>query len=191
VCDAPECKDVPTVIDQTDPFPKEVALMQQNYQQLGITLNISAFETTTAYGKCEDATSKTALCPVEGWFKDFADPLTFTTSLFGSQALTPSCCNDAHVGASSEQLAGWGYTNTTATPSADEQMNACLPLSGQERNTCWVDVDKFLMEQIVPWVPWRTPNFVVITSQRVANFDYDQSAGWVGFDQVSLVNGGK
>src|SRR5438093_7570650 len=56
VCDAAACKNVITVIDQTDPFPKMAALIQQNAQAIGVGLNVKAFQTTTMYTKCEDAT---------------------------------------------------------------------------------------------------------------------------------------
>ena len=78
------------------------------------------------------------------------------------------------------------------TPSVDDKMEACSKLPvGDSRTQCWANLDKYLMEQVVPWVPYRTPNFVVITSTRVAHLTYDDSAGWIAFDQVSLVNGGK
>jgi peptide/nickel transport system substrate-binding protein len=190
-CDAKECQNVLMVIDQTDPFPKMAALIQQNMQSIGISVNIRQFETTTMYTKCEDATAMIPLCPSEGWYADFADPAAFVTGLFSSASLTPSCCDDSVMGATSEQLQKWGYSNTSPTPNMDSQLNACFPLPTDQRPQCYEQVDHALMEQTVPWVPFRFASQVVITSPRVANYQYDAAAGWISLSQVALANGGK
>jgi len=191
VCDADACKNVLMVIDQTDPNPKMAALVQQNIQPLGITVNIKQFQTTTMYTKCEDATQKIPTCPSEGWYADFADPYAFVTGLFSSASLTPSCCNDSITGAMSQQLQKWGYSNTAGTPNADTQLNQCVSALGDQRQTCYEGVDKYLMEQVVPWVPYRFANETVITSKRALNYHMDASSGWISLSLVALTNGGK
>src|SRR5438128_5157871 len=145
VCDAEACKSILTVIDQTDPNPKMAALVQQNVQEIGISLNLKQFQTTTMYTKCEDATQHVPSCPSEGWYADFADPYAFVTGLFSTASLTPSCCDDSELGATSEQLRKWGYKNTTATANIDSQLEACIPTQGSQRLDCYANVDKYLM----------------------------------------------
>jgi peptide/nickel transport system substrate-binding protein len=191
LCDAPECKNVLMVIDAADPQPKMQALVQQNLASIGITVNIKPFQTTTMYTKCETATSLIPVCPSEGWYADFADPYAFVTGLFSAASLTPSCCNDSETGATSEQLKKWGYANTTPTPNIDDQLAACIPTQGADRERCYENVDKTLMEQVVPWVPYRFANEVVITSTRVQNYHLDASTGWISLALVALKNGGQ
>jgi ABC-type transport system substrate-binding protein len=176
VCDASECKNVLMVIDQIAP--------------LGITLNIKQFQTTTMYTKCEDATQKVPICPSEGWYADFADPFAFVTGLFSSGALTPSCCDDSVMAATSADLQKWGYPGTTPTPNIDEMLNRCIPMQGTARESCYADIDKDLMENVVPWVPYRFANQVVITSTRTVNYHLDASTGWISLSQIALKNGG-
>jgi peptide/nickel transport system substrate-binding protein len=190
VCDASACKHVLMVIDQTDPLPKQAALIQQNIEQIGITVNIQQFQTTTMYTKCETATERVPTCPSEGWYADFADPYAFVTGLFSSVSLTPSCCNDSLMGATTAQLKGWQYSNSTPTPSIDDQLNACIPMQGAPREQCYANIDKNLMENVVPWVPYRFANQVVITSKRVQNYHLDASTGWISLSQVALAGGG-
>jgi peptide/nickel transport system substrate-binding protein len=190
-CDAEACKGVLTVIDQTDPQPKLAALIQQDVKGIGITLNLRQFQTTTMYTTCEDATGKIPLCTSEGWVRDFPDAFAFVTGLFSSASLTPSCCDDSLTGATAAQLKSWNYTNTTPTPNVDGQLNNCAPAQGSNRLQCYANVDKYLMENVVPWVPYRFANQVTLTSQRVTNWTFDDFATWIALDQVALVNGGK
>jgi peptide/nickel transport system substrate-binding protein len=191
MCDAEACKNVLTVIDQTDPFPKMAALVQQNAQAIGIQLDLKQFQTTTAYTKCEDATQKVPTCPSEGWYADFAHPYAFVTGLFSTASLTPSCCNDSNMGATLDQLKGWGYTNATApNPGAEAQLNQCLPATADQLESCYEGVDKYLMENVVPWVPYRFANQVGITSPRTLNYHMDASSGWISLSLVALQNGG-
>jgi peptide/nickel transport system substrate-binding protein len=190
LCDAPECKNVLMVIDQTDPNPKMAALIQSNLASIGITVSIKQFQTTTAYTKCETATEQVPICPSEGWYADFADPYAFVTGLFSSASLTPSCCDDSELGATSAQLSGWKYKITTATPNIDGDLAACIPLQGTQRTDCYANIDKSLMENSVPWVPFRFANEVVITSPNVRNYHLDASTGWISLALIAL-NGGK
>lgn len=191
VCDASVCKNVLMVSDGADPEPKMSALIQQNLAAIGIQVRIQTFQTTTMYTKCETATEKIPICPSEGWYADFNDPYGYVTGLFSSASLTPSCCDDSELGATSQQLKKWGYSNTTPTPSVDSQLEGCIPTAGAQRESCYVNVDRTLMEQAVPWVPIVAANQVVITSQRVQNYHEDASAGWISLALVALKNGGK
>jgi peptide/nickel transport system substrate-binding protein len=186
VCDAAACKNVLMVIDQTDPLPKQAALIQQNIEQIGITVSIKQFQTTTMYTKCETATERIPTCTSEGWYADFADPYAFVTGLFSSVSLTPSCCDDSLMGATSAQLKEWKYSNTTPTPNIDAQLNSCIATQGAQREQCYANVDKTLMEEVVPWVPYRFANQVVITSKRILNYHLDASTGWISLSQVAL-----
>ena len=143
------------------------------------------------YTKCEDATQHIPICPSEGWYADFADPYAFVTGLFSSASLTPSCCNDSLTGATAQQLQKWGYQNASATPTADTQLNQCVAVLGDQRQSCYETVDKYLMEQVVPWVPYRFANQVTLTSKRALNFHTDASTGFISLALIALAGGGK
>ncbi|HET9671769.1 MAG TPA: ABC transporter substrate-binding protein, partial [Actinomycetota bacterium] len=127
VCDAPECENILTMSDREDPYPEQTALLQQNLEPLGLTLDVKQLERGTMYNKCNDANSHHALCAAPGWGKDFADGVTFGEPLFHSSGLWESCCNYSLVGASADQLRGWGY-DVTEVPSVDEKVEECIGL---------------------------------------------------------------
>jgi peptide/nickel transport system substrate-binding protein len=186
VCDAPECKDILTITDREDPYPEQSALLQQFLEPLGLTLDVKQLERGTMYNKCNDANSKHQLCAGPGWGKDYADGVTFGEPLFASAGLWESCCNYSLVGATAEQLSGWGY-DVTEVPSVDDKVEECSALEpGAERFQCWAELDQQLMEEVVPWVPYLFDNSVDIISENVQNYSFDQFAGLAAFDSLAV-----
>jgi peptide/nickel transport system substrate-binding protein len=186
VCDAPECKNILTVSDREDPYPEQTALLQQNLEPLGLTLDVKQLERGTMYNQCNDANSHHAICAGPGWGKDYADGITYGEPLFSSAGLWESCCNYSLVGASAEQLRGWGY-DATEVPSVDEKVEECAALGpGDERFQCWAELDQQIMEEVVPWVPYLFDNSVDIISENVENYSFDQFAGLAAFDSMAV-----
>ena len=186
VCDAPECKDILSISDREDPYPEQSALLIQNLEPLGLTLDVKQLERGTMYNKCNDANSHHALCVAPGWGKDYADGITFGEPLFSSAGLWESCCNYSLLGASADQLSGWGYT-VTSVPSVDDKVDECAELEpGDERFQCWSELDKQLMEEVVPMVPYLFDNSVDIISENIVNYSFDQFAGLAAFDSLAV-----
>ncbi|MGH2629691.1 MAG: ABC transporter substrate-binding protein [Actinomycetota bacterium] len=186
VCDDPVCQDLLTFSDAAAPYPKQLALTQQTLEPLGITLDPKALERTTMYAKCEDPNTGWQLCTSTSWGKDYADGFTFGPPLFSQSAIGPeSCCNDPMVGVTEEMLGDRGY-DRVAVPSAEEQIQSCVPLTAEERFQCWADLDRYLMEDVVPWVPYLFDNNVVILSSRVSNWSFDQFAGLPALDHLAV-----
>jgi len=186
VCDDPVCQEVLTFSDAAAPYPKQLALVAQSLEPLGIKLDPKALERTTMYAKCEDPNTGWQLCTATSWGKDYADGYTFGPPLFSQSAIGPeSCCNDPMVGATEAMLVDRGY-DPVQVPSAEQQIRRCVPLTADERFQCWADLDRYLMEEVVPWVPYLFDNNVVIFSSRVTNWSFDQFAGLAPLDQLAV-----
>ena len=186
VCDDPACEGILTFSDTEDPYPGQLALIQENLQQIGSLFEPKALERSTMYARCEDPNTDWVLCTAPSWGKDYADGYTFGPPLFSRAAIGPeSCCNDTMVGATAAMLADRGYQGESV-PSAEEQIDACIPLTGDERFQCWADLDTYLMEEVVPWVPYLFDNNVVVTSTRIVNWAFDQFAGLPALDQLAI-----
>jgi peptide/nickel transport system substrate-binding protein len=191
VCDDPVCENVVSATDEADPYPDQSAVVQQNLEPLGISLDVTTFERTTMYDKCNDPGAHVALCMGPGWFKDYADATTFGEPLFGSAAIGPdSCCNYALVGAPADVLRENGY-EVAEVPNVDDDLVACdeLPL-GDERFQCWADFDRTLMEEVVPWVPINFAREVFVYGDRIVGWDYDQFSSLPTFSELGLAGGG-
>jgi peptide/nickel transport system substrate-binding protein len=191
VCDDPVCENIVSATDEADPYPDQSALIQQNLEGLGLTLDVTTFERTTMYDKCNDPGAHVALCLGPGWFKDYSDATTFGEPLFGSAAVGPeSCCNYSLVGAPADILEEAGY-DVTEVPSVDEDFQACDAMElGDERYQCWADFDQKITEEIVPWVPINFISDVFIPGDAVVNFNYDQFSGQPALSEMGLAGGG-
>jgi peptide/nickel transport system substrate-binding protein len=186
VCDDPVCENILTISDREDPYPEQTALLSQNLEPLGMTLDVKQLERGVMYNKCNDANSHHAICAAPGWIKDYPDGVTFGEPLFTSAGLWESCCNYSLLGASPEQLQEWGY-DVTEVPSVDEDSEACAALDpGPERFQCWADFDKKIMEEIVPWVPYLFDNSIDIISENVQNYSFDQWGALAAFDEMAV-----
>lgn len=89
------------------------------------------------------------------------------------------------MGASPEQLAAWGYT-VDSVPSVDDRLDQCLGLVGGAQVKCWADLDQYLSDEIVPWVPLLYTEASRTTSTRIASFSWDQSVGFPALDRIAL-----
>jgi hypothetical protein len=97
--------------------------------------------------------------------------------LRGGQALATEgpVVNQSLVGATPEQLAGWGY-EVTSVPAVDDILDACEQESGNRRAACWAQLDQLISEVVVPWVPLYSQTATWVFSDRVASSALDQSA---------------
>jgi len=68
----------------------------------------------------------------------------------------------------------------------DKEMTACAAETGDQLVTCWANVDKDLMENVVPWVPYLFDNNVDVFSSRIVNYQFDQFAGLMALDQIGV-----
>lgn len=185
-CDDPSCQNILAITSTTEPSPRIAALFNQNVKQIGMSFEVKALETTTMYAKCNSLGDRVPICLAVGWLQDYPDAYTFGPPLFGSESLYPACCNYSAVGASPAQLKEWGYS-VTEVASVDAKLKECAALAvGDARTQCWANFDKYLMEQVVPWVPRRFTNINEIVSPNVVNYSYDEFGEMMAFDHIAL-----
>jgi hypothetical protein len=59
-------------------------------------------------------------------------------------------------------------------PNVDADIDACQPLTGQERTDCWTALDKKITEEIAPWVPLIDATSIELIGPAVTQYDFDQ-----------------
>ena len=84
--------------------------------------------------------------------------------------------------------------HVTGIPSVDADINKCnavtprvLTAGGIDpRVACWAAVDKKLMTQVVPWVPYLSANNNHVTGPTVSKWEYDQFGDATGYAHVAV-----
>jgi hypothetical protein len=74
----------------------------------------------------------------------------------------------------------------TRVPSINGRIDRCLPLTGLDATRCWAALDKYLMQQVVPWVPVLDPLVAKAVSARVTSFSFDQFAIEPALDRIAV-----
>jgi peptide/nickel transport system substrate-binding protein len=171
IWDAPECKDVFSVSNSTPPIPDVTAAVKSDIAKIGITLKDKAQETGTMYDLYGTPAKNIGLFPSGGWLKDYADQYTFIGALFDGRSIIPS-----------------GNVNYSMVndPTVNTMIDKCQPETGDSRNACWADMDKYLMENVVPWIPWRWGKNQYLYSNRISKFTVTQFSAGSDLTQIAL-----
>ena len=185
VCDAPECKNVLHVTRNTDDWRAMSPIVEQSFAKLGIELKTREFE--DSYTIIQTVKRAVPVSTTAGWGKDYADASTFMV-LFDSRSILPEGnINYSLVGLTPEQAKEIGATGTVeGIPSVDADIDACNKLFDEERLTCWEDLDKKLMEEVVPWVPRLDATNEDVIGPAVSKYVFDQFSGETAWSKVAV-----
>ena len=185
VCDAPECKNVLHVNRNTDLWVAMEPIIEESFRKIGIQVVTREFE--DAYTVIQTVKRQVPVSTVPGWGKDYADPSTFMV-LFDSRSIIPEGnINYSLVGLTPELATEVGAKGTVeGIPSVDADIDHCNELTGDERLDCWSDLDKKLMEEVVPWVPYLDASNIDVIGPSVTKYEYDQFSGITAYAHVAV-----
>ena len=186
VCDAAACKDVLHFTRNTSPWTDMEPVEESSLAPIGITLQER--ELDDFYTPWTNVSKSSPIASGGGWGKDYADASTFVGTLFPSTAIAPTGnTNTSLVGLTPEMAADLDAPgNTSGVPSVDADIDRCVKLLGDERVDCWVELDKKLMEDVVPWVPYMWPFTNNIVSDAVTQWGFDQFSAVTAFAHVAV-----
>jgi peptide/nickel transport system substrate-binding protein len=201
VCDDPVCDNVLMVNRNYEPWTEYTPILQENFAEIGINLKIRELEIGTSYTTLQTMNNLVPIAVNAGWGKDYGSPYGFDFFLFNSAGLAcEGLVNYPNIGLT-EDLAGECGDNVLEAynaavqangeiPSVDADMDACVatPL-GPEYNACWAALDTKLMEEIVPYVPYRWGAVNISLGDTVENYVFDQNAGTIAYAKIGVNNG--
>jgi hypothetical protein len=131
-----------------------------------------------------------------GWGKDYADALTFFSPLFDGRNLIPrGNTNYSLVGITPKQCKTLGVTGDCSpfdpktglgVPNVNSQLDKCAVLNNQPRLSCYEAVDKYLMTNVVPWVPFMWSYVTRITSKNVTHYQFDQFSTTPAYSEIAV-----
>jgi len=186
-CDeAAECQGVLEISSNVPPNTDMIPTIEDSLAKIGITIDDKAV--TDAYTPIQTVKRQIPLSPRPGWGKDYADPYTFMGPLFDSRTiLCEGNSNYSLVGFTEDQAKECGVPYAGDIPSVDDDIDACVAIGDDaERQTCWADLDKKLMEEVVPWIPYLDATQVIATSAAITHYDFDQFSGTPAWSRLAV-----
>lgn len=182
-CDASACEHVRAVT--RDPFAEIIASVATDLEALGIHLEVEELDYETLWGLAFDPTAKVPLFVGLGFMSNYLGGVRYLYGFDGRLSISDDSGNTSLVGATAEQLRGWGY-DTTEVPNVDDRVEACVPLVGAKQFECVASADQYLMENVVPWVPYSQDRYAAIASPRVLTYGFDELTHTTALDQIAL-----
>jgi peptide/nickel transport system substrate-binding protein len=175
-CSASVCKNVYLLADVRLVDQKMVPVLEADARKIGITLKVHTIN--GAYPTLQTPSKGVAISERPGWGKDYADALTFFSPLFdGRTIIANGNTNYSLVGITPAIAKKVHVTGTVSgVASIDSQLDRCASLAGQPRLSCYENLDKTLMTNVVPWVPYMWSYVTRITSKNVTKYGFDQFA---------------
>ena len=140
---------------------------QQSAKKIGITFTARTVE--GAYPTIQTVAKNIPIAERPGWGKDYADPYTFFSPLFDGRTIIPTGnTNYSLVGITPAQCKTLKVKgNCDNVPSVNAELDKCANLVGAAHIACYAALDKKLMTQVVPWVPYLWSKVTRITSKNV------------------------
>ena len=185
-CGAPACHDVLLLDDTQANFARMAPIVIEDAAKIGITFHLATVN--GAYPTLQTTAKNIPIAIFPGWFKDYADALTFFSPLFDGRTIIPQGnVNYSLVGLKPSQAKALGVTgDLNGIPSVDTQLDHCALLAGESRLSCYEDLDRTLMTKVVPWVPYLSPNNVHIVGSDVTQWEFDQFSASTAYAHVAV-----
>jgi peptide/nickel transport system substrate-binding protein len=187
VCDAPECSGVIMINRASGPWIEAEAVVVASLAKIGITVEVR--EVTDHYTQIQTVANNIPIGMNPGWGKDYPDSSSFAGFLFDGRGIkAEGNYNYSMVGLTEAQAAALGV-EFGPTPSVDADIDNCklIALTDEQGGLdCWNDLDKKLMEEIVPWIPYLWPNILTTIGPAVTAWDFDQFSGVTAFSKIAV-----
>lgn len=175
MCDGEACTVVANRFGPTS--EAAIQIIEANFAELG--MQFEWVEEPSMF----DPAGQIGLMAVLGWSADYPSANDFKSLM--RDPGSPDAADLSLIGATPQQLQGWGYT-VTEVPSLDDKIRACEIRSGSAAFECWAELDQILSDQVVAWIPVATPIGSWLTSERVDRFEIAGSDRYPALERVSL-----
>jgi peptide/nickel transport system substrate-binding protein len=186
-CDARACRDVLALTRNYGPWKRMADGIAADLRRIGIDLDVDRRADFYTPIQVIDENIPMGLGP--GWGKDYPDGGTFMPFLFGRRGLR--CVGNTNyslVGATPRTKKSCGAKGDfSSLPSVDQAIADCEATpAGDGRNGCWIDLDKHVMERVVPWVPYLWDNQVSLIGASVSKYEFDQFSGVLAYAHMAV-----
>jgi peptide/nickel transport system substrate-binding protein len=194
VCDAKECSNLVMINRNVTPWTDSEAVVTSSLEKIGIKVKPRELASSAAYTTIQTVKNKIPIALNAGWGKDFADAVSFVLPLFDGRSIIPTGnTNYPLQGMTADQAKSLGVAipSGVTIPSVDSDIDACQKIpatQADQRNQCFADIDKKLMEEAAPWVPYLWAKNITVTGNTVTKWEFDQFSGYLSYTQMAVNN---
>jgi peptide/nickel transport system substrate-binding protein len=194
VCDASACSNLVMINRNVAPFTDSEAVVVSSLEKIGIKVKPRELASSAAYTTIQTVKNMIPIALNAGWGKDYADPYAFVGALFDSRSIIGTGnTNYPLLGLTQAQASELGikYPAGVTIPSVDSDVDECQKIpntDADQRNQCFADIDKKMMEESLPWIPYLWVNNLTVTGKTVTKFEFDQYSGYLSFTQMAVNN---
>ncbi len=193
VCDSAVCDNLVFMNRSSPPQVDMTPSIVDSLSSIGISLKVRELDSSTCYTTIQTVKNLVPISACPGWGKDYADPSTFAV-LFDSSGISCEGQIDySEMGMDDAKAEECGVKAEfdkvkDSIPNADADIARCNALTGDDRTSCWIQLDKDLMTKYIPWVPylWST-NFTVV-GPSVTTYVYDQFSTTISWCHIAVNN---
>lgn len=186
-CDVDVCTGLLHITRDIAPWTAFTPTVEAGLAKLGIQVTTRALSTDAAYREIEAAGKLVPIASNASVGRDFADPSQFAVPFQGKTIFATANQNYSLVGLTEAVADQIGVRlPSERIPSVDSEIAGCQPKRGDERTECWIALDKMLMEEVVPWVPYLQANTVEISGPALVNYVFDQNSGEMAFTHAAI-----
>jgi peptide/nickel transport system substrate-binding protein len=192
-CDARQCVNLLMINRNAAPWTTMEPIVIHSLDNIGIKVTPRELTTSAAFTTIGTVNNNIPIALNTGWSKDYADAFTFASVLFSGKSIIPAHnVNFSLLGLTRSKASELGIDYPTGgVPSVDADIDTCETIASTDpnRNQCWANLDRKLVEQVVPWVPYLWSNALTVTAPSVTKYDFDQSSGEISLTQIAVSNG--
>ena len=176
------------------PWTTMEPVVVSSLEKIGIKVKPRELASSAAYTTIQTVKNKIPIALNAGWGKDYADAYTFVGPLFDSRSIIATGnTNYPLQGMTSEQAKSLGISipSGVTIPSVDGDIDACQEITldqPDQRNQCFADLDKKIMETAPGWVPYLWAKNITVTGSTVTKFEFDQFSGYLSYTQMAVNN---
>jgi peptide/nickel transport system substrate-binding protein len=193
VCDASQCKNLVMINRNTPPHTDSEPVVASSLAKIGIEVKPRELATSAAYTTIQTVKNNIPIGLNPSWGKDYADPYSFAVLFDGRSIAATGNTNYSLVGITADQARRFGieFPSGTQIPNVDADIDTCQDIPNTEadrRIDCFVGLDRKVMEEAVPWVPYLWEKKITITAPSVTKYEFDQFSGHISLTQVAVNN---
>jgi peptide/nickel transport system substrate-binding protein len=193
-CSAAACKHVLLLSDTRESAPGIAAVLERDAAKIGITFSVRSIN--GPYPVLGTVRKQIPIADFTAIGTSEPDPYGMLEPGFDGRSIIPVGNSDWYlIGVTSAQCKAMHVTGDCApydpktglgVPSVDGMLDRCRILAGRPRRSCWVAVEKFLMTQAVPVIPYLWPSVQHIIGRHVTRWVYDEAGFTTSFGHVAV-----